>query len=175
MRSSIYSVLSGAALLSASATGSIAAADDVGGPTNVVNAPGASIEESSDPNEPRMETDVTRTTIPNRPLLSTGAVLLASGYAPAAIGGALSAREEDEKLYIPVAGPWMTLAQGERETAGERTLLVIDGAVQSLGALAMLSSLFIPERHTENWYLIGANQRVRLTTAGLGLGAIGRF
>lgn len=174
MSASIRSVLSVAAALGASATISVASAQDYRGPSNVPTTP-ASVEESSDPNEPRMETEVTRTSFPNRPLLATGAVLLVSGYVPAAIGGALSAREEDEDLYIPVAGPWMTLSKGEKETTGERTLLVADGLVQGVGALAMLTSLMIPERTTKNWYLIGSNDRFRLTTHGLGLGATGRF
>jgi hypothetical protein len=168
-------VLLGAAALIASSSVSLASAQDAVGPANVTTTAPAEEASVSDPNEPRIDTELTRKTVPNVPLLVTGSVLLAGGYAPAAIAGALSAREEDEKLFYPVAGPWMTLSQGERESRGERTLLVIDGAVQGIGALAMLSSFLIPEKTTRNWYLIGSNEKLRIAPSGLGLGATGRF
>jgi len=180
MLRTIRPLLSLSALLGASLFGSAASADDssAGTSTNVptpMPASVTSVSEAADPNEPQSETEITRTRFPNRPLLATGAVLLVGGYVPAAIGGALSSREEDEKLYIPVAGPWMTLTSGERESGGEKTLLVVDGAVQGVGALGMLLGLMIPETTTKNWYLIGSNERFRLAPQGIGLGASGRF
>jgi hypothetical protein len=175
MGSTFRTATSVAAVLAMSSSVSLAAAEDVGAGAPRNSGGSSVVEESSDANEPRMETAVSSYRFPNRALLSTGAVLLVGGYVPAVIGGALSSREEDEDLYIPVAGPWMTLKRGEEESGGEKTMLVLDGALQGVGALAVLTSFMIPERTTKNWYLIGSNEPVRLTTHGLGLGAVGRF
>lgn len=130
-------------------------------------------------NEPQMETEITRKVLPNRPLLATGSTLLLGSYVPAVIGAAVSDRSGDDKMYIPVAGPWLTLKEGHSETAGQKTLLVVDGAVQGLGALMMLGSLMIPERVTHDWHLFGRNERLQLgpqySRTGFGLGANGRF
>lgn len=191
MRPSIRSTFSLAALIGLSAATSLAQAQDsVATPatesttaspsTNVpTQQPGSVATSVSDPGEPNMETTITQRTFPNRPLLTTGSVLLVGSYIPAVIGAAISDRSEDDKLYIPVAGPWMTLKRGEQEGAGEKALLGIDGALQGLGALMMLTSFVVPERTTSNWYLIGQNQKVQLgpqhLRAGFGLGATGRF
>ncbi len=94
------------------------------------------------------------------------------------IGGAISDRKQDQKLDIPVAGPWMSLNRGD-QTAAQKTLLTLDGVAQGAGALAVLISLVIPERTTKNGYLFGKNQPVQLTSQrpsrGVGLGASARF
>lgn len=178
MGSSMRSVLRMAALIGAMATSSLASADDVTvtSPRNVpTTTGGSSVESSARLAEPQMETSITHKRLPNRPLLATGSVLFVGSYIPAVIGAAVSDRRGDEKMYIPVAGPWLALARGESESAGYKTLMVLDGAVQGLGALALVSSMFIPERKTKNWYLIGSNRKFQLTTHGMGMGAVGRF
>lgn len=183
MRVSIRSVSLSAALVLGGAS-SLAHADETVTTTTTSStsgnnvptaAPNAELTEVSDPGEPQMESGISQRTFPNRPLLATGSVLLVSSYVPAVIGAAISDRSDTDKLYIPVAGPWMTLKQGESEKPGHKALLVADGAVQGLGALMMVTSLFIPERTTKNWYLIGSNEKVRLAPHGAGLAALGRF
>lgn len=104
--------------------------------------------------------------IPNRPLLATGVVTLAVGYGAAVAVGVFSDHKGDNKLFIPVVGPWLDLGQrgcsgatiptsnGPYElssqsncgTSGiETAALIVDGAVQGLGALATVGSFFIPE------------------------------
>lgn len=127
--------------------------------------------------EPLLDTETTRLTWPNVPLLATGATVFGASYIPAIVGAAVSDRGDD-KLYIPVAGPFITLAQGPSETRTEKALLGIDGAVQGLGALMLVSSFFIPEKSTKNWYLIGSNDVRLAPTAGrgsYGLAAAGHF
>jgi len=53
---------------------------------------------------------------------------------------------------------------------------------QGLGALGVLSSFFVPERRTRNWYLIGGGRRhaqysisPNMAKGSYGLGASGRF
>jgi len=113
---------------------------------------------------------------PNRSMLSTGATVLTLSYIPAVIAAA-AAKDTSNDLYIPVAGPWLEIANQPNNNTNT-ALLAIDGVFQGLGALTMLGGLLIPERNTENWYLIG-NNRFNVLPAGgrasLGLRAAGRF
>ena len=130
-------------------------------------------------NEPTFNNETTHRRVPNVPLLATGAVVLAGSYLPAVVGGAISDRRGDDNLYIPVAGPFLALTRGEDESAGYRTLFIVDGIAQGLGGLGMLLSFLIPEKVTERWYLIGQNDSVRIApgrvATGYGLSANGRF
>lgn len=126
--------------------------------------------------EPEFEAEATSRSFPNVPLLTTSAMAFTIAYVPAVIGGAVSDRNDDD-LYIPVAGPWMTLANDPSETTGQKVLLVVNGAVQGIGALGMLASFFVPQTRTKNWYTIGKSD-VQLTPSMLGtygLTASGRF
>ncbi|HEY5955063.1 MAG TPA: hypothetical protein VIV60_00870 [Polyangiaceae bacterium] len=113
--------------------------------------------------EPVIDTSTTRSTLPNRPLLITGALILGASYGASAVVAATSDRSADEKLYYPVVGPWMDLddrncdvnhCNNKRLNQG---LLIGDGIVQGIGALSLLMGLFIPEKTTRHWYLIGQN------------------
>lgn len=134
--------------------------------------------------EPVIDTQTTRKTFPNRPLLVTSFVLLAAAYAPAVVVAATSDREADDKLYYPVAGPWLDLnhrgcaANPCANNNRDRALLVADGIVQGAGALGLLLSLVIPEKTTRHWYLIGNNDVVVAPQVGsslVGLRAVGQF
>jgi hypothetical protein len=134
--------------------------------------------------EPVIDAETTSKSIPNRPLLVTGVLLLGLSYAPAAVVAATSDREADEKLYYPVAGPWLDL--NHRGCAANpcanndlhRGLLVADGIVQGAGALGVLLSLVLPEKTTRHWYLIGNRDVVVAPQVGgslVGLRAVGQF
>ncbi|MBX3263820.1 MAG: hypothetical protein KF782_29370 [Labilithrix sp.] len=127
---------------------------------------------------------------PNRTLLSTGAGLFILSYGPSVVVGALSDRDADKRLFIPVAGPWMNLADrgcGPENPCGAnedvaKAMVVTSGIVQGAGVLMALGSLLIPETTT-------ATERTREAKAakpgvtvlpvsfgaGAGLGAVGRF
>jgi hypothetical protein len=92
---------------------------------------------------------------PNRTLLATGFFAFAGAYVPSVIVAAGSPRPVDQRLDIPVAGPWIDLAErpGCSEShlpcgleAGNRALLVASGAFQGAGALLMFASFAFPER-----------------------------
>lgn len=134
--------------------------------------------------EPVIDAETTSKSVPNRPLLITGFALLALSYAPAAVIAATSDRDADEKLYYPVAGPWLDL--NHRGCAANpcdnndlnRGLLVADGIVQGAGALGVLLSLVLPEKTTRHWYLIGNRNVVVAPQVGsslMGLHAVGTF
>jgi hypothetical protein len=82
---------------------------------------------------------------PNLLLLARGAAFLLSPYFASLIVAATKKRSGDHYLYDPVAGPWLYLAR-RRHDAGGKTLLVLDGLMQDMGALTMLVSLLVPEQ-----------------------------
>lgn len=135
-------------------------------------------------NQPMVAIGTERKTLPNTPLLVTGTVVLGATYGASALAAGISDVEWDDKLYYPVAGPWLAL--DERDCDAQRcnnetldtTLLIGSGILQGVGALGMLMSLFIPETTTENWYLIGNQDFTVVPLAGAGeVGAVatGRF
>ncbi len=133
----------------------------------------------SDPNEPKIDSRTTRTRRPNVPLLGTSSMLFLGSYIPTVIYQGVA--DENNNLYVPIAGPWMDLAQGHHSTAS-KTLLSLSGVVQGLGALGVVSSFFIPERKTRNWYLLGSHRSKRSVSVApqamggsYGVGASGRF
>jgi hypothetical protein len=128
--------------------------------------------------EPTFTTETRKSVWPNKPLLATGATVFGISYLPAIAGAAFSDADGHKDLYIPVAGPWMMFASGAEESKGDKALLIIDGVAQGVGALMLISSLFIPEKKTKHWYLIGSNETMLVPSrvaSGYGLGARGRF
>lgn len=120
----------------------------------------------------------------NKPLLITGGTLLVAGYAPALVVSQTSDRPSDrDNLLYPVAGPWMSLDDrgcDERRCQNEdrnKTLLIVDGIVQGVGALGVVLSLLLPGKTTQNWYLIGDTQVVpmKVSNKTYGVGAVGTF
>jgi hypothetical protein len=91
---------------------------------------------------------------PNAYLLTTGFVLWGGSYTGAIIAAAQSSNSADQKLYVPVVGPWIDLANRpacpsgsagcSNETVNE-VLLGVDGALQGLGTLAVLWGFLSPE------------------------------
>lgn len=122
----------------------------------------------------------------NKPLLLTSTVLLVGSYAPMAAVAFTSDRPADQtNLYYPVVGPWMNLAdrQCDARACGNeglnKAMLILDGVGQGLGAIGIVTSLFLPGKTTRNWFLIG-NDNVhagptRMGLAGYGFGAAGSF
>ncbi len=126
---------------------------------------------------------------PNAPMLVTGTVLLGGTYAASAIGAWQSERSDDQKLYYPVVGPWLNLAN--RDCTGRtcdnedlnKALLIADGVGQGVGALLMVSSLFVP--NGKRFLMFSAKNEPsrphftvtpsRLGFAAYGMAAVGTF
>lgn len=130
------------------------------------------------------QVDVIKHTWPNRPMLITGIIVLGGTYGASAIVGAASNRTADDKLFLPVVGPWLDLKNRdcERNACGSDTfnkvLLVGDGALQGIGALSVLLSLVIPESTKKPWYLVGDEKLTispQMGSAVTGLSAFGSF
>ncbi len=123
---------------------------------------------------------------PNVPMLLTGTVLFGGTYGASAIGAWQSIRNDDQKLYYPVVGPWMDLANrdcGPNPCSDEtlnKTLLIADGIGQGVGALLMVSSLFVP--NGKRFLMFSAKNDTTLTvtpsrmaSGGYGMAAVGTF
>lgn len=92
-----------------------------------------------------------RSSGPNPYLFRSGLFTLGLSYAPALVVAIESDFHADDHLYIPVAGPWLDLAnRGDSESDNEtrnKVLLVTDGVFQGLGALQMVAALVFPANH----------------------------
>lgn len=118
---------------------------------------------------------------PNPHLFVTGLITTGAAYTPAVLVAMNSPRKEDDYLYAPFAGPWLDLAnrKPEGDTKLNRTLLVVDGVVQAIGALELLASfMFVSgggsassEPQTFTAYLVPA----KMGHGGYGLSAHGKF
>ena len=125
---------------------------------------------------------------PDRAMLGTGVVVTAGTYVASIIVGAESNKHGDEKLYIPLVGPWLDI--GERggcplgasscngET-GNKVLLIADGVGQGLGALMIVASILAPEREVRRISTASAKPTLRFTPVtyrgGSGIAAFGTF
>lgn len=126
---------------------------------------------------------------PNRTLLSTGVGIFVVSYGASAVAGAISDRDSDKNLFIPVVGPWMDLADRNCSTAepcGNRedinkAMIITSGVVQGAGVLMALGSLIIPETTTVTDKRTTAKTKPSVAVspvsfgAGAGIGAVGRF
>ena len=137
--------------------------------------------------------DRTAATGPNRAHLYPGIWILGLSYAPAMIVAAESNRSGDKRLYVPVAGPWLDLANrdgcppnGYCSETSNKVLIVIDGALQGIGALNIVGAFIFPEtrsmtvrasetRKTRVSSLSLRVSPVRVGVRAYGLAAVGTF
>lgn len=119
---------------------------------------------------------------PNAYLFSSGLILSAVSYTPALVVAINSDRSEDKYLYAPFAGPWMDLAARDGGSKTEKTLLVVDGVFQTIGAIEILASFVFTGR--TDTARAGTSTTVasrpvitpaKLSSDGYGLVAMGHF
>lgn len=181
-------IATGALLIAWASTASAEQPPGTNVPTVVPAAPAAPLatppSTAAALDEPVIDTTTQGSSLPNKPLLVTGLVVLGGSYGASVVGATLSDRDSDDKLYYPVVGPWMALQDRDctadpcsRKTL-DTTLLIGSGVLQGVGALSVLLSLFIPEKTTHQWYLI-ENDDVTVAPlvdgSRVGASAFGRF
>lgn len=111
---------------------------------------------------------------PNMALVNSGAIMLGGAWAASYIVASSSPRAVDERLYIPVAGPWLDLAN-RGECAGcsgeamNKALLIGDGVLQAAGVLQIVGAFVFPEKRVVR---VGAAE-MTVSPASLGRGAVG--
>ena len=92
----------------------------------------------------------------NAPVLAVGALGLGASYGASATVAATSDRNGADRLFVPVAGPWLALSvwgdcpitamRCDSATTG-KVLLVVDGVVQAASFLTMLDAVLDPGDH----------------------------
>ena len=119
---------------------------------------------------------------PNRAVIVTGVLSVLVWYVPSVIVAAGSAIPSDSSLFVPVAGPWLDLADRPacgpgsiscRVETGNQFLLVADGLFQAWGVAATVIGFASKEYGR-------AASALRVTPArigkrGYGLAALGTF
>lgn len=110
----------------------------------------------------------------------------ASAYVPMVVVGATSGLPADRTLLVPLAGPWLDLAQRPScapavacsSESSVRGLLVVDGVFQAIGALTFAGGLLFPQSQPVPREASQPTLRVspaQLGTRGYGMTAVGTF
>jgi hypothetical protein len=125
---------------------------------------------------------------PNVPVITTGLVTFGLSYVPALVVAGESTQSADHNLYVPIAGPWMDIANrpqcgnpGGPDCTTETTdkvLIGVDGVFQGVGAVMTVLGLLTPETHE----VVAAKQeepKLQISPtrvgSGYGLGAVGTW
>lgn len=93
---------------------------------------------------------------PNSSFLGKGVFAFIGAYFPSVLVAIVNDNSYDKRLYLPILGPWLDLADRPgcggpgQSTCGAETafkiLLITSGAAQGFGALAIVLGLALPER-----------------------------
>ncbi|HEX8792805.1 MAG TPA: hypothetical protein VF765_17790 [Polyangiaceae bacterium] len=129
---------------------------------------------------------------PNVRLITTGLVTFGLAYVPALVVAGESTQSADRNLYIPVAGPWIDIAN--RPTCGtpggpdcttettDKVLIGVSGVFQGVGAVMTVLGLLTPEHHeivTTTAKAEAPKPTIHISPAsvgsGYGLGAVGTW
>ncbi|MDB4960306.1 MAG: hypothetical protein JWP01_305 [Myxococcales bacterium] len=78
---------------------------------------------------------------PTRTALTAGAIIFLTSYGLSIGIGSQSLDEDHRGLYVPVAGPWLVLADRSDDDKLTDALLAIDGIAQATGALIIVGAL----------------------------------
>jgi hypothetical protein len=176
MKRSIVPVASALALaLSALTSSAVARADaSIKGPVMQTRMPGV----SSTPHDVITYEE----SMPNGALIGSGLTMFGASYIPSMIVAAASDHPGDTALYIPVAGPWIDLANRDSGCPGghcygdaaNKVLLVANGVFQGLGTLQILGGFLFPTTRTVT-QVAGVHVIPSVSSDHLGLTAVGRF
>jgi hypothetical protein len=117
-------------------------------------------------------------------MLVSGTLLLGVPYVTSVMIARQSRHPGDSHLYVPILGPWLDLKNRgvcppespscDVETTN-RVGLVIDGILQSLGALQIVGAFVFPERHIVVRRVPAARVTAAKVGSGYGLAVVGEF
>ena len=127
---------------------------------------------------------------PNVPMITTGLVTFGLSYIPALVVAGESTQSADHSLYVPLAGPWIDIAN--RPACGnggpdcntentDKVLIGVDGVFQGVGAVMTVIGLLTPERHHDYVTTTAAADKPTVSVSptrvgsGYGLGAVGSW
>lgn len=139
------------------------------------------------PAEPAPQTEVV-TDNWNAQVFASGAVLFGATYGASVIAASTTDRSEDNRLFVPVLGPWLDLNdRGDCPVAEQncdtetsiKVLLVADGVLQAAGILTMADALIFPSHSHRTVTTVsykGVNVApTRVGSTGHGLSFSGHF
>lgn len=115
----------------------------------------------------------------NTNLLVGGAVVFGASYGGAVLAASQSDNEAFDRLYVPIAGPWLAMGEYgdcniENEACDDETttkvLLAADGVFQAAGAAMMVGSVLFPKTVTRNSAPVVAMKHVQPVKVGSGRG-----
>jgi hypothetical protein len=114
---------------------------------------------------------------PNWMLLSSGLIVFGGTYTASIIVAGTSDHPGDKRLYAPLVGPWLDIAERcpivcNNET-NRKVLLGFDGAFQGIGTLAIVGSFLFPSRRGRRFAEDTTAPTFRILPASLGRGAPG--
>jgi hypothetical protein len=121
----------------------------------------------------------------NAPVFATGALVFAGSSGASAIVAASSEHVGADRLYVPVAGPWLALndwgncpvaePRCDKNTT-DKVLLIADGVFQGAGVITMLTGILSPTSHTVVASPRTADaKKIKVTPTHNGFAVIGRF
>lgn len=96
------------------------------------------------------------TTTINTPVIATGVVTFGLSYGLAVAAASMSDNEADQRLYVPLLGPWLDLAQRQDEqecpisnqecdgTTTTKILIGADGVFQAVGLATVIYGIMNP-------------------------------
>jgi hypothetical protein len=129
-------------------------------------------------NEPPPEQgrDQVMMTTTNTPVIVSRALTFGLAYGIAAMAAATSENSADERLYVPLLGPWLDLADRpncavsdsacDRETT-KKILIGADGVFQAIGVTVVVYGILTPRHH------MAGDDSMRVVPVSMGNGARG--
>jgi len=119
---------------------------------------------------------------PNGQVIGAGIFVLAASYLPALMVAGTSDTRADQRMFAPVAGPWLDLAHRPAcvgtcsgAESANRALIATDGIIQGIGAFIVLVGLLTADDNdaTRPVAQLGADRAVHLSPTPLGASAYG--
>ncbi len=123
-------------------------------------------------------TTTSEATGPSMTMVRSGVLIFALSYVPALVVGTTSGLDSDRTLFVPIAGPWIDLAQRPGCSPAtqcntentNKVLLATDGVFQAVGALTVVGGLLTTAHETTTVRSASAVAPLRLSPAQLGSG-----
>ena len=138
------------------------------------------------PQQTAMESE--ETTVANTSVIATGAVTFGLSYGIAAFAASQSDRDSDRRMYVPLLGPWLAIADRdpcpvEQQSCDDETtdkvLMAVDGVFQAAGVVAVVYGVMTPRTVTTRTRTASTESHVVPMSMGRagspGIGWVGTF